>query len=190
MRSHRIDSPSVRVSVESGRPNACNLCHLDKTLDWSNQYLNEWYGQPLEELGEDERSIAASVMWVLAGDAVQRTILAWHLGWEVAHEASGGAWMAAYLAQLLTDPYSATRQVAYRSIIQMTGFDGFRYNYLAPRSELEERATRATEIWLRLGGGLGQAVPHLLIGDNRQINVGDWLRLLAGRDQRPLVIVE
>lgn len=190
MRSHRIDSPSVRVSVESGRPNACNLCHLDKTLDWSNQYLNEWYGQPLEELGEDERSIAASVMWVLAGDAVQRTILAWHLGWEVAQDASGGVWMAAYLAQLLTDPYSATRQVAYRSIIQMTGFNGFRYNYLAPRLELEERATRATEIWLRLGGGLNQAVPHLLIGDNQQINVDDWLRLLAGRDQRPLVIVE
>ena len=190
MRSHRIDSPSVRVSVESGRPNACNLCHLDKTLDWSNQYLNEWYGHPLEELDEDERSIAASVMWVLAGDAVQRTILAWHLGWEVAQDASGGVWMAAYLAQLLTDPYSATRQVAYRSIIQMTGFNGFRYNYLAPRLELEERATRATEIWLRLGGGLNQAVPHLLIGDNQQINVDDWLRLLAGRDQRPLVIVE
>ena len=72
----------------------------------------------------------------------------------------------------------------------MTGFNGFRYNYLAPRLELEERDTRATEIWLRLGGGLNQAVPHLLIGDNRQINVDDWLRLLAGRDQRPLVIVE
>jgi hypothetical protein len=74
--------------------------------------------------------------------------------------------------------------------VQLTGFDGFRYNYLAPRSELEEKATEATEIWLRLGGRLGQARPHLLIGDNRQINVDDWLRLLAVRDQRPLAIVE
>ena len=51
MRSHRIDSPSVRVSVETGRPNACNLCHLDETLAWSGRYLNEWYGTPLVELG-------------------------------------------------------------------------------------------------------------------------------------------
>jgi hypothetical protein len=165
------------------------LCHLDKTLDWSNQYLNEWYDQPLVELNKDERSIAASVVWVLAGDAVQRTILAWHLGWDVAQEASGGAWMAAYLAQLLTDPYSATRQVAYRSIVQLPGFDGFRYNYMASRSELEDKATEATEIWLRLGGS-DRAMPHLLIADNKQINVDDWLRLLAVRDQRPLAIVE
>ncbi|MCA9691844.1 MAG: hypothetical protein KC636_19745, partial [Myxococcales bacterium] len=28
LRSHLVDSPTVRVSLESGRPNACNLCHL------------------------------------------------------------------------------------------------------------------------------------------------------------------
>ncbi|HSH75386.1 MAG TPA: cytochrome c3 family protein, partial [Longimicrobiales bacterium] len=44
IRSHRIDSPRVRVSLESGRPNACNLCHLDRTLAWSAEYLNDWYG--------------------------------------------------------------------------------------------------------------------------------------------------
>ena len=84
MRSHRIDNPSVQVSVDSGRPNACNLCHLDQTLEWSSRYLKEWYGQPLVELDADERSIAASVLWVLKGDAAQRTILAWHLGWDTA----------------------------------------------------------------------------------------------------------
>ena len=31
MRSHRIDSPRIQASLESGRPNACNLC-LDGVL--------------------------------------------------------------------------------------------------------------------------------------------------------------
>ncbi len=189
MRSHRIDSPSVRVSVESGRPNACNLCHLDQTLDWSNQYLNEWYGQPLVELTEDERSIAASVLWTLKGDAAQRTVLAWHMGWDAAREASGGTWMAAYLAQLLTDPYSATRQVAYRSIVGLPGFEAFAYDYVAPRSELEAKAGEATEIWMGFGGP-ERARPRLLIGEDRRIDVDAWLRLLADRDYRPLSIVE
>ncbi len=189
MRSHRIDNPSVQVSVESGRPNACNLCHLYRTLEWSSRYLNEWYGQPMAELDVDERSIAASILWVLKGDAAQRTILAWHLGWDVAREASGGTWMAAYLAQLLTDSYSATRQVAYRSIVELPGFETFEYDYLAPRSELEEKATEATERWLGLFGP-NESRPHLLIAENRRIDVDVWLRLLMARDERPLAIVE
>ena len=189
IRSHRIDNPSVQVSVESGRPNACNLCHLDRTLEWSSRYLNEWYGQPLVELDQDERSIAASILWMLKGDAAQRTILAWHLGWEAAREASGGAWMAPYLAHLLTDPYSATRQVAYRALIGLPGFQAFDYDYLAPRSELTRKATEATERWLGLGGP-DRAGPHLLMAENGEFAIDEWLRLLAERDQTPLVIVE
>ncbi len=190
MRSHRIDSPSVRVSVETGRPNACNLCHLDRTLEWSSRYLREWYGEPFVQLDEDERSIAASVLWTLTGDAATRTILAWHLGWEEAVRASGGSWTAVYLAQLLTDPYSATRQVAYRSLARLPGFGEFEYDYLAPRSELEAKATEATEGWLQGNGGPEAARPHLLIGVNRSLDIFEWVRLLAVRDERPLAIVE
>ena len=190
MRSHRIDSPSVRVSVETGRPNACNLCHLDETLAWSGRYLNEWYGTPLVELAADERSIAASVLWTLTGDAATRTILAWHLGWEAAVQTSGGSWTAAYLAQLLTDTYSATRQVAYRSLVRLPGYEAFDYDYLAPRADLEAKATEATEAWLVGSPGPEAARPHLLIGANRRLDVFEWIRLLAVRDERPLAIVE
>jgi hypothetical protein len=190
MRSHRIDSPSVRVSVESGRPNACNLCHLDQTLAWTDGYLSEWYGQPPVELNEDERAIAASVLWTLRGDAAQRTVVAWHMGWDQAHEASGeGTWTAAYLAQLLTDSYAATRQVAYRSLLDLPGFEDFAYDYVAPRAAREEKATEATEIWLGLGGP-APALPRLLIGEGRRIQVDEWIRLLETRDERPLAIVE
>ena len=36
IRSHQVSSPSVAESLPPvGRPNACNLCHLDRTLAWT-----------------------------------------------------------------------------------------------------------------------------------------------------------
>jgi hypothetical protein len=189
MRSHRIDSPDVRVSVESGRPNACNLCHLDRTLEWSGRWLAEWYGQPVPELGDDERTVAASVLWTLKGDAAQRAVVAWHMGWGPAREASGGSWAAAYLAQLLTDPYAAVRHVAYSSIAGLPGFETFTYDYLAPAPEREDAAGRATEIWLASASSRA-AMPPLLLTEGGVPDAAEWLRLLAMRDDRPLAIVE
>ncbi len=189
MRSHRIDSPSVRVSLESGRPNACNLCHLDETLDWTNEYLNEWYGQPLVELSKDDRSVSAAILWILKGDAVQRTILGWHLGWSPAREASGQGWMTPYLAQLLVDPYSVTRQVAYRSIQTYPGFQDFGYDYTAAPEVHEQKAAEVMARWRRNGGAARRAA-HLLIDPNGEVNVLEWLRFLAERDHRPVSIIE
>jgi hypothetical protein len=63
------------------------------------------------------------------------------------------------------------------------------YDYLAPRAELEEWATEATEIWLRLAGP-SPAAPSLLLGEGGAIAVDQWIRLLDERDERPLTIVE
>ena len=41
IRSHTVSSPSVAESLESGRPNACNLCHLDKPLSWTAAALQQ-----------------------------------------------------------------------------------------------------------------------------------------------------
>ncbi len=43
-RTHRITIPRVRDSVGTGKPHACNLCHLDKSLGWTNDTLGKWYG--------------------------------------------------------------------------------------------------------------------------------------------------
>jgi predicted CXXCH cytochrome family protein len=189
MRSHRIDSPSVRVSVESGKPNACNLCHLDRTLEWTGRYLTEWYEQPAVELDDDHREIAAGALWSLKGDAALRTIVGWHLGWAPAREASGDTWIAPYLAQLLADPYSATRRVAHRSIATLPGFEGFRYDYVGAPDALGRKADEAMERWRRqLGASV--AHPEVLMGPDGGIQLEIWLRLLSERDQRPLTIRE
>ena len=38
MRSHQVSSPNVQESIAYGRPNACNLCHLDQTLSWAAEH--------------------------------------------------------------------------------------------------------------------------------------------------------
>lgn len=130
MRSHRIDSPSAAVSARTGRPNACNQCHLDRTLAWTAEHLTEWYGQPAVDLGEEERQVPASVLWLLKGDAAQRAVSAWTLGWEPARQASGDGWQAPLLARTLDDPYAAVRYVAWRSLRRLPGYEGFAFDFV------------------------------------------------------------
>ena len=60
MRSHQVSSPNVHESVAYGRPNACNLCHLDKTLAWTSQKLQAWYKQPKSDLSVEDQTISAA----------------------------------------------------------------------------------------------------------------------------------
>jgi hypothetical protein len=43
VRTHRIQSPVDKLLVENNQPNACNLCHLDKPIDWTLNTLAQWY---------------------------------------------------------------------------------------------------------------------------------------------------
>ena len=95
IRSHQIDSPTVEVSLATGRPNACNQCHLDRTLAWTAQHLQDWFGKPKPHLDPDEESIAAGVLWTLRGDAGQRALMAWSMGWDQARQTAGQDWVGA-----------------------------------------------------------------------------------------------
>lgn len=143
MRSHRIDSPSAAVSARTGRPNACNQCHLDRTLAWTAERLSEWYGQPPVELSDDERRVPASVLWLLQGDAAQRAVAAWTLGWQPARQASGDGWQAPLLARALDDPYAAVRYVAWRSLRRLPGYEGFRFDFVRESQDAAVEAALA-----------------------------------------------
>jgi hypothetical protein len=147
LRSHQISSPTVTASLQTGRPNACNLCHLDKTLSWTAENLQKWYGIPSVALDKDQQSTAASLLWLLRGDAGQRALVAWGMGWQPAQKTSGSSWMALYLAQLLADPYDAVRLISYRSLRSLPGFSDFQNDFLAPASQRLSTATRAADIW-------------------------------------------
>jgi tetratricopeptide (TPR) repeat protein len=41
---HSFRIPRPDLSIKLGTPNACNRCHIDKTDQWSDQYISKWYG--------------------------------------------------------------------------------------------------------------------------------------------------
>jgi hypothetical protein len=194
MRSHQISSPSVAASVETGRSNACNGCHLDKTLAWTAERLEAWYNLPPPRLSEDEQTIAASLLWLLRGDAGQRALAAWSMGWEPAQRISGTGWMAAPLAMLLDDPYDAVRLVAERSLRSLPGFDAFRYDFLAPRDERMRAAlavVAAVEQRRRSSPpGERRTDGSLLLDANGATRLDAINRLGLERDNRPVVLRE
>ncbi len=191
MRSHRIDSPNVATTVETDRPNACNLCHVDQTLAWTADHLSNWYGQPAVELSNDQQSKSAVLIWLLTGDAVQRIIATWHLGWESAREASGDDWQAPFLAQLLEDPYSAVRYVTYLSLRQIPGFEDFEFDYIGSATSHSQARERALGIWrAKRGSTESKDRERILIGPTGDVIRDELDRLLKERDDADVVISE
>ena len=66
--------------------------------------------------------MAASVLWLLNGDAGQRAIVAQSMGWAPAQQASGTGWLAPYLALMQQDAYDAVRYIAARSLATLPPF--------------------------------------------------------------------
>lgn len=191
IRSHHIDSPSVAASVENGRPNACNQCHLDQTLQWTAQWLDEWYGIPAPGLTDEQRRVAASVLWALAGDAGQRALMAWSMSWEPALMASGEEWMRPLLARLLEDPYDAVRFMAIQSLRQHDGFEDFEYDFVEPPEEQIETRFRARNIWSAAPALPARGDPRAVLrSEEGHFDLSALRQLLEGRDDRPIYLLE
>jgi len=41
---HSFRLPRPDLSIKLSTPNACNRCHVDKTDQWSDEYITKWYG--------------------------------------------------------------------------------------------------------------------------------------------------
>ena len=147
IRSHQIDSPSVVVEQATGRPNACNLCHTDRTLEWTALRLEEWFGQAVPALSRRERTVPAVPAIMLAGDAGQRALAAWALGHQDSRQASGDDWQAGVLSHALDDPYAAVRYIAGKSLGQLPGMAGFGTDFAGPPEERSRATSRALALW-------------------------------------------
>lgn len=44
-RDHSFRIPRPDLSMKYGVPNACNQCHTDKSNQWSEDHITEWYGK-------------------------------------------------------------------------------------------------------------------------------------------------
>jgi hypothetical protein len=191
IRSHQVSSPSASATLETGRPAACNLCHLDKTLDWTAARLSDWYGQrrPADPaMGDDNRAVAASIVSLLTGDAGQRAIAAQAMGWAPAQKISGTNWMPPYLALLLDDPYDAVRFIAYRSLRSLPEYGSFTFDFVAAPPQRAALRRRALEIWRDTRSRQGRrADPALLFAPDGTFIEATLNRLTSQRNDRPVL---
>jgi len=194
VRSHEVDSPDARVTLATGRPNACNQCHLDRSLGWVAARLEAWYGRPRPELTDAERDVSATARWLLEGDAGQRALAAWTAGWGPAVDASAGAaWLPPYLAHLLDDPYVSVRVIAARSLGRLPGYGDLEVDPLGTAAERRRARARILERWRGRAGpeadaGLDRAA--VLLGDDGALDEAAFRALADQRDDRPVFLIE
>lgn len=191
IRSHTVSSPSVlRDDIQAGRPNACNLCHLDRTLQWSSNWLNEWWKLEKPELDETQKTVSAGALWTLTGDASIRALVAWHMGWDAAKEIAGTDWSSRYLIELLNDPYDAVRYIAVRSLQSFEQLDVSAYDHLAPEADRRTALQTMIEQWNNRSSEVERRnEPALLIREGK-IASDRWNTLLKRRDNRPIFLDE
>jgi hypothetical protein len=171
-RDHRISNPSLQTELATGRPNACNLCHVDRTLAWTDQYLSQWYRQPTQQLSADQQRIAASLLWLYRGDAHQRAIAMWAMGWSEARAVAGQDWIVPELTRAMGDPYQVLGLVAWRSLRNILGEDRL------PGSILEQPPAKRVQ------------ATEAAIGSRPGLDDATVARLLSQRDNRPVRLSE
>ncbi|MEQ1763537.1 MAG: cytochrome c3 family protein [Pyrinomonadaceae bacterium] len=78
-KTHKITIPEPRLTLENSVPNACNQCHVDKSLNWTfDQAKALWpdhYGS-LERSADKQFDQPESVRGLFAGDALTRAMMA------------------------------------------------------------------------------------------------------------------
>jgi hypothetical protein len=192
-RSHTVTSPSVQAELATGRPNACNLCHLDKTLQWTAEQLSATWGIEPPALDDEQQSLAAGVRWLLTGDAGQRMLAAWASGQPSAQQAAGRDWLPPYLARLLDDPYYVVRFNAARSLRSL-GDDAdddadalAGYDFLAEAAGAAAFGAAVVDRWRSRNPVAAR--PALLL-DERGLVQHRFDALYARRDDRPVYLAE
>jgi hypothetical protein len=188
-RSHTVDSPNVSTTLATGRPNACNLCHLDRTLDWTAKHLKEWYNKPVPELMDEQKTVASSILWLLKGDAGQRAIVGWHMGWKPAQDASGTDWMAPFAAELLEDSYEVVRFIGFHSLRKLPKFADFEFDFVATAERRNADHARALEIW-RKQETRPQPLETVLIDSTGRLSSELFKRIREERTDPKVILIE
>ncbi len=174
IRSHQVDSPDAAIADATGRPLACNLCHLDRSSAWSAAWLRRWRGEeaplPMDEGGDATRGL-------LAAEAGVRALWAWHLGFGPAVATGGAPDQIAALVLALGDPYPAVREVAWQSLLRR--WPDAAHTVALPRGTIPDETTAA-----RLRTELAAAMPAAALDP---ATIARWI---AERDPTPVSLAE
>ncbi|MCK6548322.1 hypothetical protein L6R52_20915 [Myxococcota bacterium] len=160
-RSHRITSPEPARAWRASMPDACVLCHVDRTARWAASERARLWDDPRPEEPTDLSQgtgwdHAETIRALFAGDVVERAVAAAALAEERSYtgDARARLWAVPLLVIAMEDRYPALRHFAYRSavaLVRRTGDAALLAGLEAlppfdPGGPAEARA-RAVEAW-------------------------------------------
>jgi hypothetical protein len=135
VRTHMIYSPTRADMIEANQPNACNLCHTNRPIDWTLRYLKQWYGAsydaPNIAAHYPNRSAPAALGWLDGDDAAVRLVA-------VAALTRARDFQALpRLLDALDDPFLVNRQFAAKGLQAMLGrrLNEFGYRFYMTKPE-------------------------------------------------------
>jgi predicted CXXCH cytochrome family protein len=113
--SHRIELPEPTRDEERDRPDACTLCHVDRSRAWAVEQRALLWSRP--GMRRDEpATFSQAELQLLSGDPVTRALTAARYGGPV--EGGDPARIAGLLLDVMEhDPYPGVRHLAYRSLL-------------------------------------------------------------------------
>jgi len=121
---HGFTIPDPWLTKQFGIPNACNRCHQDKSVDWSLEYVEKWYG---DKMNRPYRQRAQALARGKLGDNAAREMLLKMLAtdeqsyWRAAaanmlEHWSGEPDVAAALVRQMNDTNALVRQEVIRAL--------------------------------------------------------------------------
>ena len=112
-----IYSPTRKDMLEANHPNACNLCHTDKPIDWTLRPLKNWYGTSVDveriAASYSQREKPVGLGWLGSRNASVRLVAV------EAMTSKRDLWAMPQLLESLDDPYLVNRQFAYKGLQEM-----------------------------------------------------------------------
>ena len=154
-RSHRIEIPRPTRDEEHDRPDACTLCHLDRTTSWAQRAISERAAHanagtgdaitappPSGELANDAGDSAA---WrtALGGDPIARAVVISALG----RSGRSARELGVLVQTMRDDPYPALRHLAWRAFRAGTALPPSAFDATAPVSARAESLATWLEGW-------------------------------------------
>ncbi|MFT5152507.1 MAG: putative CXXCH cytochrome family protein [Planctomycetota bacterium] len=190
--SHRIEIPDPATNTLNQRPDACTLCHLDKSSDWAATQMQALFGAgvstPIVDHDSSGSERAHALVSLLSGDPVQRVVYATALSKQsVSISSADRALMRIALIASLGDGYATVREVAQKSLLLLedqfpTGIEADLRAYDSQSSSLNDRRAFVNAMLAQVSERLAKdmGTPDI------QHVIQDFVRLL---DQQPEVAI-
>lgn len=130
VRTHTIFSPTNAKMINANQPNACNMCHVEESIDWTLDYLGQWYGRTANSYSAaainanyPDRTKSTALGWLRSPHSSTRLV-----GADVLLKAKA-EWALPQLLITLDDPYLENRQFSVQRLRDYFDIDTGKYGY-------------------------------------------------------------